>query len=670
MLRIIRYFVWTMVLLFASVAKGQPTLSSGKPLYGGGEKRLAPLTLAGCYNQYPVGFAYLKGHTQPSLFIASKSGQGPSRGLFICHYRYTTPDGHPVFTAPKKIKCCWGTPKNMPSHGCIFNFNGEVYSLWRETGSTLFIARYNEETNSIERLGELESSGLSGKVQVSATPMADGSVDVIVGYTDGARYRPEGYDHISSYYDGAGIYRGELPYGGIKHFVLKAFDQPVKGTRVTGKRHMLAFSSGARVDLSGNRFGYVLLNRIGALMFVDPRFPDDPRYVWNFDNEPMEYGREGGQIIPFPAPDGKISSFIVGGEGVFDYYAYMGPHNDGVLYEEPRALLMEQGQIYSGTLGVPNVVDWDGDGKLDIISGNSEGEFLFWKNRGTNEMPDYAWKGERLKAGGRELLVRPGYYGIQGPLEASWGYTAPTVVDWNEDGLLDLIWSDATASFYVAMNRGTKESPELALPEKIHFDGMPLWGTWRVKPAVDKMGDRMAMIIFDENDAMHLYWRVSNTRVSDGGRLRLENGRQITSYSARTPRYGARGRCKLTLFDWDGDGVKDLLIGTPRSASIPSPERGFPNGALKPYDALQVLFMKNVGTDAAPVFREPEQFRVGGKDFYIGQHANSPTPCMLGDTSAGANLLVGCENGRFFFFNRADLSTITIDERIHEQQQQ
>ena len=664
---IIRLICVALVGLFAVEATAQTALPSAKPLLGGGEKHLAPLTIAGVYNQYPVGYAYINGNQHPSLFIASKAGQAGARGLYVCHYRYTTDDGHLVFTAPKKIKCCWGTPKNMPTHGTIFNWGNEVYSLWRESGSKLFVARYNVTENTLERVGVLESSSLADKIDVTATPMGDGSLDVVVTISNGAKYRPEDYDHISSYYDGAGIYRGEMPYAGVKHFVLRGFDQPVKGEWVTGKEHMLALNSAARVNLGGNRFGFVLLNRIGALMFVDPRFPKEPRYVWSFEGEPLEYGREGGRVIPFPDASGQVSSFIAAGEGVFDYYAYMGPHKQGVLYEEPRTLLMEKGHIYSGTLGVPNVVDWDGDGLLDIVSGNSEGEFLFWKNRGTNQLPDFHWKGEPLTSGGRKLLVRPGYYDIQGPMEASWGYTAPTVVDWNEDGLLDLVWSDATASFYVALNRGTKGAPELALPEKIHFDGMPLWGTWRVKPAVAKLGDRMAIIIFDEDDAMHLYWRVSNTRVSDGGKLRLENGRAITSYSARTPRYGARGRCKLSLFDWDGDGVLDLLIGTPRSASIPAPDRGFPNGTLASYDALQVLFMKNVGTNEAPIFREPEQFRVGGKDFYIGQHANSPTPCMLGDTTAGANLLVGCENGRLYFFNRADLSTITIDERNIEQ---
>ncbi|MBQ5670099.1 MAG: VCBS repeat-containing protein [Tidjanibacter sp.] len=653
--------------VFAVDVNAQTTLKTGKPLLGGGEKHLAPLALPFVYNQYPVGYAYLEGRDKPSLFLASKAGMSGARGLFVADYLYTTEEGNPVFSKPRKIKCCWGTPKNMPTHGCVFNLYGEVYSVWRETKSKLFVARYDEGSNTLERMGVLESEGLSHKINVAATPLADGSVEIAVAYEDGSIYRPEGYDGVESYYDGAGIYRGELPYGGVIRFILRNFDEQVVGEKLTSKKHMLAMTAVARVNHSGNKYGYVAVNRIGALMYVDPRNPEEPRYVWGFDDQPMDYGREGGRIISFPDAEGNPTGFVVGGEGVFEYYGYLGPHPKGVLYDEPRTLLMENGHIYSGTLGVPNVVDWDGDGVLDIVSGNSEGEFLFWKNRGTDVTPDFHWKGEMLQAGGRNLVVKPGYYDIQGPMEASWGYTAPTVFDWNGDGLLDIVWSDATASFYVALNTGTKGAPTLALPEKIHLDGLPLWGTWRVKPALARVGDRVAMMIFDEDDALHLYWRVSDTRVYDGGKVLLDTGGQITSHSARTPRLGSWGRCKLSLIDWDGDGLLDLLIGTPRSASIPTPERGFPNGTLKSYEGLQVLLMKNVGSNEKPVYQEPVQFQINGKDTYIGQHANSPTPCMLGDTSKGVNLLVGSESGRFFFYNRADLTTITIDERNQQQ---
>lgn len=35
---------------------------------------------------------------------------------------------------------------------------------------------------------------------------------------------------------------------------------------------------------------------------------------------------------------------------------------------------------------------------------------------------------------------------LQGPGEANWGHTCPTVVDWNRDGLADIVMSDSTAT--------------------------------------------------------------------------------------------------------------------------------------------------------------------------------------------------------------------------------
>ena len=62
-------------------------------------------------------------------------------------------------------------------------------------------------------------------------------------------------------------------------------------------------------------------------------------------------------------------------------------------------------------------------------------------------------------------------------------------------------------------------------------------------------------------------------------------------------------------------------------------------------------------------FEEPVQLQFRGEDFYLGAHSNAPTPCMLGDTSGGVNLLVGCESGKFFFFEHGDITTVTMDEK-------
>ena len=73
------------------------------------------------------------------------------------------------------------------------------------------------------------------------------------------------------------------------------------------------------------------------------------------------------------------------------------------------------------------------------------------------------------------------------------------------------------------------------------------------------------------------------------------------------------------------------------------------------------MLFKNIGSNKKMKFAEPVQLQFKGENFYLGAHSNAPTPCMLGDTSGGVNLLVGCESGKFFFFEHRDITYLTID---------
>ena len=75
------------------------------------------------------------------------------------------------------------------------------------------------------------------------------------------------------------------------------------------------------------------------------------------------------------------------------------------------------------------------------------------------------------------------------------------------------------------------------------------------------------------------------------------------------------------------------------------------------------MYFENVGKDVhgkagLGMFAYPKQLQIDGEDFYLGAHSNAPEPCMLGDTSKGANLIVGCEQGRYFFFEREHITYI------------
>ena len=180
-----------------------------------------------------------------------------------------------------------------------------------------------------------------------------------------------------------------------------------------------------------------------------------------------------------------------------------------------------------------------------------------------------------------------------------------------------------------------------------------MYGTWRVQPAAGLMARRMAYIALDEDDEFHLYWQEDPRNVTDGHKLRLASGAAIKANFLGS---GGTGRLKIVLADWDRDGVKDLLVGTPRHGSVPDPERGLPQSLGLPGSAI--LFLRNVGDEAAPVYAFPKLFAFRGEPIYLGQHACGPAVAAFNSTD-GPGLVVGEEGGRLIFYSREDLTCVS-----------
>jgi hypothetical protein len=105
-----------------------------------------------------------------------------------------------------------------------------------------------------------------------------------------------------------------------------------------------------------------------------------------------------------------------------------------------------EGQVTEKICTRPFAVDWDGDGHLDLVVGNFSGTFYWFKGQGKGK---FLPKPELIKAGGS-------------PLKINGGHSDPFVIDLDGDGDLDLVSGSSDGGIYWAENTAGKgKAPEL-----------------------------------------------------------------------------------------------------------------------------------------------------------------------------------------------------------------
>ncbi len=650
-----------------ATAASSPSWLRGDRLVVGGDGR-GPLS-AGLSN-HPLGAAFVHGtaggNRGPDLFVAAgRFSHEP--GLFLYRWVATASDGAPVFGQREPIK--YPTAAGVPPAGTVFQTrDGTIFGFWLVRGAILR-TRFDRAARTFQPLpvspvkipapAGAPASEARAPERLAVIEQADGTLDVVLSVGDGIRFRPpEPPGHRDPAYqpfDGRGLWRGGWPY-----VHLRAGRLPGPGASVAAltevrvvsstRREALLTHGGLAIVARGDGRGYEVVtgSRFGNFSYYANRSPD------RLDLAPQEFvrgpdGRVLRSPIISPTPIAYGRGLVVGGEGALFFLHLPGPDAAGRLRAAlPVDVREERALLYTGSLPVVNAVDWDGDGATDLVAGNSEGRILFFRNRGSTVAPDFA-PGVPLAAGGEVIHVQQGYGGIQGPGEARWGYVSPAVVDWNGDGRLDLVSSDATARHSVFLNLGTAGAPRLDVARPLYCDGLDLHGTWRVRPGAGLIGGRMAYVALDADDQFHLYWRIDDFNLRAAGKLPLEDGSPI---GANFLSAGGTGRSKITLADWDGDGAVDLIVGTPRHGSVPNPRTGLPQS--RGLRGAAVLWLRNTGGNASPRFAFPRLLHVRGKPVYLGQHECSAAVTDLG--GGGPNLLVGDEDGRVHFFRRAEIA--------------
>ncbi len=338
---------------------------------------------------------------------------------------------------------------------------------------------------------------------------------------------------------------------------------------------------------------------------------------------------------------------VVGDEdGRVALVEHTGKMVDGMpLFLPPRYFRQQADEVKFGVCVTPVGIDWNGNGRDDIIAGNTAGQIGFIENLGGNPVK---WDAPKLlEAGGEIIQIIAGANGsIQGPAESKWGYTTPTVADWNNNGLPDIIVNSIWGKIIWYENIGTRTKPELAAarPIDVEWEGeapKPAWNwwdpqgnelvtQWRTTPvAVDWTGNGLTDLVMLDHEGYLALFR----REMRDGKLILLPGERVFQIdwkhlsdeplrlSAR--KAGGSGRRKLAIADIDGDGRLDLLLQTGQNSS----------------------YFRNLGeVNGITVFRDKGPV----DELTLGGHTPSPTVIDL-DGDGVPEFLIGAEDGFLYY---------------------
>jgi hypothetical protein len=234
--------------------------------------------------------------------------------------------------------------------------------------------------------------------------------------------------------------------------------------------------------------------------------------------------------------------------------------------------------------GYTNVcaADWDLDGLPDIVCSDVWGRVYWYRNIGTRTEPRFAasapieveWTGPVPKPAwnwwdpaGKELVIE-------------WRCT-PYVIDWNHDGLPDLVTLDHEGYLALFERRKTADGKLQLLPGKRAF-----WG-----------------------EGISAYDQAGKPTNHSSGLLQLNSGLG-----------GSSGRRTFCFTDWDGDGVMDLLV-----------------------NSVNVNFLRGLGKNAAGQWMFKDMGPIHPTQILAG-HSTAPTVVHSMGRKEG-DILFGTEDG-------------------------
>jgi chitodextrinase len=238
--------------------------------------------------------------------------------------------------------------------------------------------------------------------------------------------------------------------------------------------------------------------------------------------------------------DGKKDLVVAGGDGAIFLYQNVGSDAapqlaSNVPIPADKVAISVPGPAFA--FGV----DWNNNGNKDLVVGDGQGLVRWYRNTGTDDTPQLTAAGF-LRAGGLDIQV---------PAPA-----APIVVDWNADGKKDVLVGDGAGNVKVFLNTGTDAAPVLATGSLIQLPSIAGVTRAKARPFITDLNEdgMKDILVGDANGSTYVFLNAGTDAApafTPATTLSSQSGGIIVSSNAAP-----------FVVDWDNNSIRDVVIGS------------------------------------------------------------------------------------------------------------
>ncbi|XZE56605.1 carboxypeptidase regulatory-like domain-containing protein [Planctomycetaceae bacterium SH139] len=294
--------------------------------------------------------------------------------------------------------------------------------------------------------------------------------------------------------------------------------------------------------------------------------------------------------------DGRLDLVVSTEVGPDVYEAYL-LLNEGSsaepLFTTQIPLLDDDGPLqFDSALKRPLFVDWTGDGALDLIASNEFQQLMLWTNVNTNIAPIYS--------NPTPLMYGP----ADAPQAIDLVATALSMMDINQDGRLDLLIATQEGQIVLFTDANSDGQPRLEQAGPINVAGAPFAvPTIRTLDAVDLNQDGNEDLLVTTNDGRILYYpAITNDPTTF---LACWDLTATEIMANQLPTIGM----STATGDMNGDGFPDLLFGFPDGtlswAEQTSTRTPLPAHAMANADPTSYIEEFDVNLVSGPFWQNP-----------------------------------------------------------------